>query len=206
MTETAIARTSAFTALRDFARPRPAVERCELCAAVLTAGHEHLLDPRTRELRCACMACARLLGGTPGATLRLVRHRVQRLDEIGLTDAGWQALGLPIDLAFFVQSSVAGRVVALYPSPGGAIESSLDLSAWETLVAANPVLARLELDVEAVLVNRSRGRREHYLVSIEVCYRLVGLIRLHWRGFGGDPEVWRQIDQLFADLDGKSAA
>ena len=64
-------------------------------------------------------------------------------------------------------------------------------------MAANPVLAELEPDVEALLVNRARGAREHWLVPIDDCYALVGLIRTRWRGLSGGEEVWREIDAFF---------
>ncbi len=47
---------------------------------------------------------------------------------------------------------------AYYPSPMGATESLLRLEAWKELEAANPVLATLEPDVEALLVDRRSGR------------------------------------------------
>ena len=59
----------------------------------------------------------------------------------------------------------------------GATESLLELDAWRELEAANPVLATLEPDVEALLVNRARGARRHWIVPIDDCYALVGLIR-----------------------------
>lgn len=201
---TASASSGAFTALREFARPRPAVERCEMCAAALGAAHEHLFDGKSTQLRCSCAACGRLLV-TAGAPWTLVRHRVERLADFRLTDEAWQALALPIELAFFVRD-VTGRVVARYPSVAGTIESSLALPSWEALVVANPVLAGLAPDVEALLVRRAGARRDHYLVSLDECYRLVGLIRLHWRGFGGGPEVWAAIDGFFEALDGRGGA
>ena len=54
-----------------------------------------------------------------------------------------------------MRSSVTGGVVALYPSPAGATESELELTAWDALCAANPVLERLEPDAEALIVNRT---------------------------------------------------
>ena len=42
--------------------------------------------------------------------------------------------------------------------------------------------------------------REHWLVPIDDCYELVGLIRSSWRGFGGGEEVWTQIERFFGDL------
>ena len=58
------------------------------------------------------------------------------------------------------------------------------------------MLGELEPDVEALLVNRARGAREHWLVPIDDCYSLVGLIRTRWRGLTGGREVWEQIDAL----------
>ena len=39
------------------------------------------------------------------------------------------------------------------------------------------MLATLEPDIEALLVNRARGARRHWIVPIDECYALVGLIR-----------------------------
>ncbi|HEX8896401.1 MAG TPA: DUF5947 family protein, partial [Terriglobales bacterium] len=41
---------------------------------------------------------------------------------------------------------------------------------------------------------------EYYIAPIDACYRLVGLIRLHWHGLSGGEEVWREIDNFFAEL------
>ena len=56
-----------------------------------------------------------------------------------------------------------------------------------------------------LLVNRvghARGSSpaEYYLVPIDECYKLVGLIRTHWRGLSGGTEVWREIGAFFAAL------
>jgi hypothetical protein len=37
-------------------------------------------------------------------------------------------------------------------------------------------------------------------VPIDACYRLVGLIRLHWKGLSGGNEVWQEIGSFFAGL------
>ena len=81
------------------------------------------------------------------------------LDGLELPDELWAAFRIPIGLAFFFASSAGSDgVVAFYPSPAGTTECELDLAAWETLVAANPVLEGLEPDVEALIVNRLGGR------------------------------------------------
>ena len=88
----------------------------------------------------------------------------------------------------------------MYPSPAGATESLLPLHAWDSLVAQNLSLARMEPDVEALLVNRVGTKREHYLAPIDVCFELVGLIRVHWRGLAGGEIVWEEIDKFFSRL------
>jgi len=133
-----------------------------------------------------------------------VPDRRLRLDEFALRDELWDELRIPVDMAFFFTSSAAERVVAFYPGPMGATESHLSLSAWSEIEAANPVLATMEPDVEALLVNRVKGMRRQWLVPIEDCYRLVGVIRTRWRGFSGGKEVWREIDGFFEALDARA--
>jgi hypothetical protein len=61
-------------------------------------------------------------------------------------------------------------------------------------------LRGMERDVEALLVNPARGASEHYLVPIDECYKLVGVIRTRWRGFSGGREVWDEIARFFEGL------
>jgi hypothetical protein len=195
---------NALASLRRFARPRAPEERCELCSAPLGPEHDHLVELSSRRLACACEPCAILFGNQAAARYRRVRRRAQFLPDFRLADATWEGLQLPINLAFFMHSSAAGRVVAFYPSPAGATESLVALEAWQALVDDNPVLRELEPDVEALLVNRVGTAREHYQAGIDQCYKLVGLIRMHWRGFSGGPAVWEEIDRFFAGLKERS--
>ena len=61
-----------------------------------------------------------------------------------------------------------------------------------------------EPDVEALLVNRVGEARECYRVGIDDCYRLVGVIRTHWRGLSGGTAVWDEIGRFFAGLKERS--
>ena len=197
--------TAGLAALRRFVRPlKPAEERCELCGASVPPAHDHLVDPAGRALKCACPACAVLFPGGNGRFLR-VRPRAELLRDVRVDDDRWDALGIPVGLAFFFRSSAAGRVVAFYPSPAGATESLVGLDSWESIERDNPVLGELQPDVEALLVYRVDGRREHYRVSIDHCYRLVGVVRMRWRGFSGGAEAQEEIGRFFAGLRGANA-
>ncbi len=188
-------------ALRRFVRPRASVaERCEMCSAELPPDHLHLVEPSSRKIVCACLPCSILFSDQAGTKYRRVPRRIRYLADFRLTDTQWESLALPIHLAFFFHSTPAGKVVALYPSPAGPTESLLDLEAWGEIVQDNAILNELELDVEALLVNRVGERREYYLVPIDECYKLVGLIRAHWRGLSGGVEVWDEIGKFFARL------
>ena len=97
----------------------------------------------------------------------------------------------------------------MYPSPAGATESLLSFDTWDEIELENPVLLEMEADVEALLVNRighARGftKPEYYIVPIDECFKLVGLIRSRWQGLSGGTEVWQEIGQFFGDLKAKS--
>lgn len=195
---------AALTALRRFTRPRPPRERCELCDAGLADEHCHMVEVSSRRLVCACDACAILFSNQGEMKYRRVPRRVRLLRDFRMTDEAWEGLQLPINLAFFLHSTPAGRVVALYPSPAGATESLVALESWQALVADNPALSGFEPDVEALLVNRVKDAREYYRTGIDECYKLSGLIRVHWRGLSGGATAWEEIGRFFAELNGRA--
>lgn len=180
------------------------MERCELCSTELPTEHEHLVDISTRQLTCACQACAILFSGKANAKYRRVPRRIRYLADFQLSDAQWDSLLIPISMAFFFRSSAAGKVIALYPSPAGATESLLDFDSWDEIWRDNPVLDEMEPDTEALLVNRVRGAAEYYLLPIDECYKLVGIIRTHWHGLSGGSEMWEAIGKFFAELKEKA--
>ena len=195
---------NAFGALRQFVRRKPNVERCELCSAEVSAEHPHLIEPASRRMLCSCTACAILFSGI-GTKYKRVPRRVLALADFRLSEGQWDSLMVPISMAFFFRSTPNERVVALYPSPAGATESLLPLETWTEIEDANPVLKEMEADVEALLVNRVGHVRgfaapEYYLLPIDECYKLVGLIRANWRGLSGGAEVWQEIGHFFQGL------
>jgi hypothetical protein len=191
-------------------RERAPVEHCELCSALLSANHQHLIEPISRKLLCACDACAILFDGHD-SKYRRVPQRARFLPDFRLTDTQWESLMIPISMAFFFHSTPVGRVIALYPSPAGPTESLLTFESWDEIVRENPILNEIEPDVEALLVNRvgstqGYSNAEYFLAPIDECYKLTGLIRAHWHGLSGGSQVWKEIGLFFADLKARSTA
>jgi hypothetical protein len=189
-------------------------ERCELCRAVLDERHGHLVEVAQRSIACACRACYLLFthSGAAGGRYRAVPEHVYHDPARPLADEDWNELQIPVAMAFFFINSALGRVVAGYPSPAGATECELDLAAWDRLAAAYPLLAALAPDVEAVFVNRGAGPggrppgtpadndNEVFLIPIDMCYSLVGELRLRWQGFDGGAEARAALAAFLGDL------
>lgn len=187
------------------ARPAQA-EVCELCGVEVGPSHGHVADLEHQRLLCACRPCHLLFtgAGAGGGRFRALPITVRRVEGVAISEGQWDDLQIPVDLVFVFRQASADHHAACYPGPGGATESLLDLSSWDAVQEANPVLRTVEADVEAVLLRRSAAGIECYLVPIDVCYALVGLVRRDWVGLGGGKEVWRAIEAFFADLAGRS--
>lgn len=187
---------------------RVAEERCEMCAAPLFSEHRHMLDLAHRKLLCACQACALLFSpqGANARNYRLIPQRYLALTDFQMSDEQWEELMLPVNMVYLFRSSEFERAMAFYPSPAGATASQLEPEIWQSLLTANPILNELEPDVEALLINRVERERAYYLVPIDLCYRLVGLLRAKWNGLHGGTEVWEAIAAFFAELANKAVS
>jgi hypothetical protein len=193
---------------------RPPEEKCEFCAATIPGDHGHVADLESSTLMCACRACYLLFthsgsGQTwqqepgPGQDRQIGRARYRSVPDRYRTDQGhpltpaeWEALEIPVGLAFFLRSSASGDTTAFYPSPAGATECRLDLEAWARIAAGHPLIAAAAPDVEAILISRGprdQGGVETFLVPIDACYELAGRMRLLWRGFDGGAEARQSI-------------
>src|SRR5579884_324278 len=202
------AQAAPLESLRQFMQkreqPRRPLEHCELCNEVIPEQHRHLLEPGRREVICACQACSLLFSkrGAAGGKYLLIPDRYLALTDFQMSDEQWESLAIPVNMVYIFRT--AKRTMAFYPGPAGATESLLELASWEELVNNNPILREMEPDVEALLINRVRSGREYYIVPIDACYQLVGLIRLSWRGLSGGEEVWKAIGAFFADIKAKA--
>jgi hypothetical protein len=114
-----------------------------------------------------------------------------------MPDEVWAGFQIPIGLAFFMYSTTSECVVAMYPSPAGATESELDPATWSAVLGDSRLAELLEPDVEALLLRRHEGRCECYLVPVDICYELVGRMRLLWQGFDGGAEARAALDTFF---------
>ena len=184
------------------------VEHCELCREVLTERHGHLVDTDKRSLACACRACYLLFTqeGAGGGRYRAVPERIVHDPSRPLSDLDWNDLQIPVAMAFFFYNSAIGQVVAGYPSPAGPTECELDLQAWDRIAASRPLLREMTPDVEAILVNRTELGREVFLIPIDMCYSLVGELRMYWTGFDGGAEVRTALARFMTGLRHRAAA
>jgi hypothetical protein len=80
----------------------------------------------------------------------------------------------------------------------------IPLHDWSERVSGHPVLSEMEPEVEALLVNRIGSEHAYFLVPIDECYRLTGLIRKNWRGLSGGTHVWVAVARFFEELRQKA--
>lgn len=201
--------------LRRLARPKETrstpteevYQRCEMCTARINEQlHSHVVHLENRSLLCTCRPCALLFTerGAGRGRYRAVPDRYLRDPSFTMTEMQWDELQIPVRMAFFFHNSDLERPLAFYPSPAGATESLLPMDAWRDGLGASALAAQLEFDVEALLLRKKGSVTECLLVPIDVCYELVGLVRMHWKGFDGGSEAWQRIDGFFADLAEKA--
>jgi hypothetical protein len=190
--------------------PEAAEERCEMCSESISDEHQHVVNVAGRQLMCVCRACY-LLFTDNNAELRYraVPDRYLAFPGFALDRRAWEALQIPVGVAFFFTNSALGRTVAFYPGPAGACESQLDLDAWNAIRGADSRVGLLSDDVEALLVrvldtdvagDGEFAQPQSYLVPIDACYEFVGRLRKLWRGFDGGQEARQFIDDFFAQI------
>lgn len=194
----------------DRRAPEPAGERCEMCAESIADEHQHVVNVAARQLMCVCRACYLLFTDSEAELrYRAVPDRYLSFPDFALDRRGWEALQIPVGVAFFFANSALGRTVAFYPGPAGATESELDLDTWDAISTADPRVGLLTDDVEALLIRVPETddsqdgelcEPQTYLVPIDACYEFVGRLRMLWRGFDGGQEAREFIDNFFSQI------
>jgi hypothetical protein len=181
-----------------------AAEKCDFCGKTIPSDHRHFVDLATMQFRCACDMCA--LVQAEAGTFTPLPQRYFHLTEFNMSDELWSDFLIPVNMAFFVNNSAVGGVVAFYPAPAGATESKLKLEPWNELEQLNPVLKHMAPDLEALLINRLDETAQYFIVPIDSCYKLIGMIRMSWQGLHGGKEVNDTIRRFFEELKSKTNA
>jgi len=185
--------------------PQPAGERCEMCSEAIADEHQHVVNLEGRQLMCVCRGCYLLFTDTEAELrFRAIPDRYLAFPDFALDRRAWEALQIPVGLAFFFHNSTLDRTVAFYPGPAGATESELDLQAWNDIRTADGRVDAIAADTEALLVripDDDAASPQAYLVPIDACYEFVGRLRMMWRGFDGGQDVRNYIDEFFEMLD-----
>jgi hypothetical protein len=179
-------------------------EACDLCGVGIAEDHRHLLALSERRIVCACEACWAMRSGE--GDYRPTGNRTLWLPGLDVPDDLWASFQIPIGLAFFMESTVTGCVVAMYPSPGGATESELHFDTWSRMRKLNAVLEGLEPDIEGLIANRLADPPIYVIAPIDRCYGLTGTIKAHWEGISGGPAVEAAVTGFFERLRAEATA
>lgn len=191
-----------------------------MCGRLLTAEdgpgsdedrHGHVVDLEHRRILCTCRPCSLTFApeGAGGSRFSGVPEDHLSLPVPVMTAAQWDRLQIPVGLAFFFINSSLERTVVMYPGPGGATESELEVEDWDQFVAANLPLTHLKADVQALLVRRGDAGGgpatgedgfESYIVPIDRVYELIGSLKMVWKGFEGGQEAREAIADFFDDI------
>lgn len=189
------------------AAPAPAGEHCEMCSEPIEDSHQHVVNVAARQLMCVCRPCYLLFTDSQAKLrYRAVPDRYLAFPDFALDRRAWEALQIPVGYAFFLRNSELDRTVAFYPSPAGAMESQLDLEAWDMIATSDPRVTMLSDDAEALLVRVPHDEQAEqaaplcYLVPIDICYEFVGRLRTRWRGFDGGQEAQACIRDFFDEV------
>ena len=176
---------------------------CHLCGLPLKAGHAHLVDRFESTLVCTCAACGVLFSASAAdrSRFRAVPRSARFRARMQRRDPGWQALGIPVRLAFLFHRSAARRWIAVIPSASGPAWVALPQPACDAFLRAHPRVRQLVGDVEALLVRREQSRLlECFGCPIDRCYALVALMHEARRGGESRPDVHAGIESLLAQL------
>jgi len=126
------------------------------------------------------------------------RRALPPLERGGLST--WAAIGVPVQIAFVVMDD-DGVPTVRYPGPTGVTHADLGDLAWRDLLLETPELAKLEPEVEALLIRDRSDECTRHIVPIDDCFRLIALMQTSWVGITGGPDMWATVDRWFAELD-----
>ena len=181
------------------------------CAPSRSAtSHGHVVEPRAAARSCAPAGPATCCSPTRRRGRRPLPRRARPLPArpgVRARRGRWDALQIPVRRRLLLpQLRRSTGWWRFYPSPAGATESLLPLDAWDEVVAANPAWPTSSPTSRRCWCGAAGEGFECFLVPIDACYELVGLVRLHWKGFDGGEEAWRGDRRLLRRRSAPRAA
>ena len=197
-------RGGGFEVLRRFAKARAPVERCDLCGLEIGPDHDHLIDPAERRLVCACGACAVLFSAQAGTKFKRVPQdvtRTRRADDQRLRSGRRSGCR-----SIWRSSTTARRRDGWWPATP--VRRARRSPCWSSRpgrkssasIPSSPACSPTSRRCWSTACAAARTRTACFLVPIDQCFRLVGIIRMQWKGFTGGTAVWEEIDGFFAEL------
>lgn len=175
--------------------------RCDRCRTVWKSPYRHLLDLDGFQLLCACPDCTAACLEDARGSCRVVPAWVRKVLGWSPERSRWSELQLP-GIAFFLRASKAEGWLSVFPSAIGALDGHLSAADLGSLLGNSVVLARVALDVEALLIDaRQAEEMQAYIVPIDVCFDLSALVRQVWPGIDGGESARRELDRFFAALE-----
>ena len=190
--------------------PRPrAGETCEICREAVGPEHNHLVDLERRTLMCACRLCWLLFApeGAGGGHYKAVPERYVAFPDLELSHGEWDALQIPVSVAFFFLNSSIDRVAAFYPGPPAQRNHSCRWTRGTSSRWRTPSWPRSSRTSRRSWCGPTRGApsTECFLVPIDACYELVGRLRTLWRGFDGGREANEALEEFFAGIRARAS-
>ena len=174
-----------------------------MCAEAIADEHQHVVNVEGRQLMCVCRGCYLLFTDTARAAALSGRPRpLPGFPDFALDRRQWEALQIPVGLAFFFRTRRwTGRWRSI-PGPPAPPNPNWTSTAWNDIAAADPRVDVLADDIEALLVrvpdDEDAPPAVAFWCPIDACYEFVGRLRMLWRGFDGGQQVRRFIDEFFA--------
>lgn len=185
--------------LKDHRLIQKVGEHCQFCGKEIPDDHRHLLELMQKQLICVCDSCF-IIGSIRHEQYKIIPQRTVWLNHFDISEELWSRFLIPVNMAFFLFDSARNSIIAHYPAAAGATESKLKMEPWKELEELNPELKTMLPDVEALLVNRLDNSQQYFIVPIDACYKLIGLMRTQWKGIFGGTAIQNIIRDFFTAL------
>jgi hypothetical protein len=200
--DTAVDTHSHHEAMYFDAQPSAQAPLCDLCGHELARGHRRLIDLATNLVLAACAGCEHSVvpDGRKSLRYQVVSDRYVRLPRGVIKSGRWDALRIPVALAFLVHRSLHDEYVAYYPSPNGPLVEELTRDQWADMMGGEHLLESLQSDVEALLVDARGVTPAGYIVPITTYFDFDRRLGDDWRGYDGGLQAAGVVDAFVMSL------